>query len=57
MSGLSRGLTRELPRGLRQTGMGAGVVFGLKVIGVGLFAGLVLTYCNMLLDACMSGIR
>ncbi len=37
--------------------MGAGLAFGLKVIGVGLFAGLVLTYCNMLLDACMSGIR
>ena len=57
MSGLSRGLPRTLPRGLRHTGMGAGLAFGLKVIGVGLFAGLVLTYCNMLLDACMSGIR
>jgi hypothetical protein len=36
---------------------GPGVAFALKVIGVGLFAGLVLTYCNVLLDACMSGIR
>jgi hypothetical protein len=49
MSGLSRGL--------RYSGMGAGLAFAVKVIGVGLFAGLVLTYCNMLLDACMSGIR
>jgi hypothetical protein len=33
------------------------LAFAVKVIGVGLFAGLVLTYCNVLLDACMSGIR
>jgi hypothetical protein len=46
-----------LARHLRFSGTGAGVVFALKVIGVGLFAGLVLTYCNVLLDACMSGIR
>ena len=51
------GLTSSLSRGLRQSGMGAGVVFAFKVISVGLFAGLVLTYCNMLLDACLSGIR
>jgi hypothetical protein len=57
MSGLSRGLSNQLPRGLRQSSMGTAVLFALKVIGVGLFAGLVLTYCNMLLDACMSGIR
>jgi hypothetical protein len=31
--------------------------FGAKVIGIGVFAGLMLTYCNALLDACMSGIR
>jgi hypothetical protein len=49
MSGLSRGL--------RFSGMGAGVAFAFKVISVGLFAGLVLTYCNMLLDACLSGIK
>jgi hypothetical protein len=31
--------------------------FALKVIGIGLFAGLVLTYCNALIDACFSGLR
>jgi len=46
-----------LTRGLRFSGMSGGVAFALKVIGVGLFAGLVLTYCNMLLDACLSGIK
>jgi hypothetical protein len=37
--------------------MGTGLGFAIKVIGVGLFAGLVLTYCNILLDACMAGIH
>ena len=49
MSGISRGL--------RLSGVSSGLGFAIKVIGVGLFAGLVLTYCNMLLDACMAGIR
>jgi hypothetical protein len=31
--------------------------FAAKVIGIGLFAGLVLTYCNALIDACFSGLR
>jgi hypothetical protein len=38
-------------------GSGSAWTFAVKVIGVGIFAGLVLTYCNVLLDACMSGIR
>jgi len=38
-------------------GSGSAWTFAIKVIGVGVFAGLVLTYCNVLLDACMSGIR
>jgi hypothetical protein len=47
-----------LTRGLRTSGsMNGGLGFAFKVIGVGLFAGLVLTYCNMLLDACLSGIK
>ena len=31
--------------------------FAAKVIGIGLFAGLMLTYCNALIDACFSGLR
>lgn len=31
--------------------------FAIKVIGIGVFAGLILTYCNVLLDACFRGIR
>jgi hypothetical protein len=33
------------------------VGFAIKVIGIGVFAGLILTYCNVLLDACLRGIR
>ena len=51
MSGLARHVR------LSGAGSGSGLAFAVKVIGVGLFAGLVLTYCNVLLDACMSGIR
>jgi len=49
MSGISRGL--------RLSGRSTALGFAFKVISVGLFAGLVLTYCNMLIDACMAGIR
>jgi len=38
-------------------GTGSGIAFAVKVIGVGVFAGLMLAYCNALLDACMSGIH
>ena len=31
--------------------------FAIKVIGLGVFAGLMLTYCNVLLDACLRGIH
>ena len=50
MSGISRGLRLF---GSRSTALG----FAFKVISVGLFAGLALTYCTMLIDACMAGIR
>ena len=33
------------------------VGFAAKVIGIGLFAGLMLTYCNVLIDACFRGLR
>ena len=36
---------------------GEAVVFAIKVIGIGVFAGLMLTYCNVLLDACFRGLR
>ena len=39
---------RRLPR--------QSVGFAAKVIGVGVFAGLMLTYCNALIDACFRGI-
>jgi hypothetical protein len=44
--------TREARTKSRQ-GMG----FAAKVIGIGVFAGLMLTYCNALIDACFRGIR
>lgn len=46
-----------IARHVRYQGTGSAWTFAVKVIGVGIFAGLVLTYCNVLLDACMSGIR
>jgi hypothetical protein len=44
---------RRLP-GLRS---GSTWGFAAKVIGIGLFAGLMLTYCNALIDACFSGLH
>ena len=41
---------RRLP-GLKS---GSTLGFAAKVIGIGLFAGLMLTYCNALIDACFS---
>jgi hypothetical protein len=31
--------------------------FAAKVIGIGVFAGLMLTYCNALIDACFRGLH
>jgi hypothetical protein len=31
--------------------------FALKVIGIGLFAGLTITYCQFLIDACFKGLH
>ena len=42
------------------TGEGrASEVFGFaaKVIGIGIFAGLVLTYCQFMIDACFRGLH
>jgi hypothetical protein len=36
---------------------GETVGFAAKVIGVGVFAGLMLTYCNALIDACFRGLH
>jgi hypothetical protein len=36
---------------------GESVGFAAKVIGVGVFAGLMLTYCNALIDACFRGLH
>jgi hypothetical protein len=41
-------------RGARGSGT---LGFAAKVIGIGLFAGLMLTYCNALIDACFSGLH
>jgi hypothetical protein len=35
----------------------AAMGFAAKVIGVGVIAGLMLTYCNALIDACFRGIH
>jgi hypothetical protein len=57
MSGLLRQIRYSEPQSRIRSGLGDGAGFALKVIGVGVFAGLMLTYCNVLLDACLSGIR
>ena len=36
---------------------GGAVAFAVKVIGIGLFAGLTLVYCQFLLDACFRGLH
>jgi hypothetical protein len=36
---------------------GESVGFAAKVIGIGVFAGLMLTYCNALIDACFRGLH
>jgi hypothetical protein len=36
---------------------GEAVGFAAKVIGIGVAAGLMLTYCNALIDACFRGLH
>ena len=38
-------------------GKGESVGFAAKVIGVGVAAGLMLTYCSALIDACFRGLH
>jgi hypothetical protein len=52
MTGTSSSVERIHSRWSRES-----VGFAAKVIGIGLFAGLVLTYCNVLIDACFRGLR
>lgn len=33
------------------------VVFGAKLVGIGIFAGLMITYCQFLIDACFRGLH
>jgi hypothetical protein len=33
------------------------VAFAIKVIGIGAFAGLMMTYCQFLIDACFRGLH
>jgi hypothetical protein len=33
------------------------VIFGAKLIGIGVFAGLMITYCQFLIDACFRGLH
>jgi hypothetical protein len=42
---------------LPERARGESVTFAAKVIGVGVFAGLMLTYCNALIDACFRGLH
>jgi hypothetical protein len=45
----------ESPESRRRTNESMG--FAAKVIGIGVFAGLMLTYCNALIDACFRGLH
>jgi hypothetical protein len=47
------GLARRLHLGRPGPALG----FAVKVIGIGLFAGLTLVYCQFLLDACFRGLH
>jgi hypothetical protein len=46
-----------LVKQLRTRRSGQTVGFAVKVIGIGLFAGLTMTYCQYLIDACFKGLR
>ena len=47
------GLEARMPERKSSSSVG----FAAKVIGVGVFAGLMLTYCNALIDACFRGLH
>ena len=47
----------RLVRQLRTGRSGDAVELAVKVIGIGLFAGLGLTYCQFLIDACLRGLH
>jgi hypothetical protein len=53
MTNAVTGLARKFA-GVRS---GEALGFAAKVIGVGLFAGLTLTYCQFLIDACFRGLH
>jgi len=36
---------------------GEAFTFAAKVLGVGIFAGLMITYCQFLIDACFRGLH
>ncbi len=42
---------------LRGSRSGYALGVAVKVVGVGIFVALMLTYCNVLLDACIRGIH
>ena len=50
-SGSSIDASESRPRSKESVG------FAAKVIGIGVFAGLMLTYCNALIDACFRGLH
>ena len=47
----------RMPERLPARKSGDSVGFAAKVIGIGVFAGLMLTYCNALIDACFRGLH
>jgi hypothetical protein len=47
------GLVKHLRTGRSSETVG----FAVKVIGIGLFAGLTMTYCQFLIDACFRGLH
>jgi hypothetical protein len=46
-----------LTKHIRESNAGEAIGFALKVIGIGLFAGLTMTYCQFLIDACFKGLH
>jgi hypothetical protein len=46
-----------LVKQIRERGAAETVGFAFKVIGIGLFAGLTMTYCQFLIDACFKGLH